>query len=80
MLNPVVVEHADALTKSLAELRDMGYEGAELDRATADMAYREMSRLLRRYHNVSYTVSVTGLPAEEPETIPTDEIGEPEDE
>ena len=74
MLNPVVVEHANALTIALAELRNMGYEGAELDRATADMAYREMSRLMKRYAPAGATH------AEEPETIPTDEIGEPEDE
>lgn len=70
MLNPLILQHAQALTREIAELRSLGFADDELNQTTELLAYRTLARL----HG--------GTPPadQEAETIPTDDIGDPLDE
>ena len=68
MLNPIILQHAQNLTRELAELRELGYDGKDLDSATVHASYRHMARLRTPQDATEF---------EEPETIPTDQIAGP---
>ena len=75
MLNPIITQRAQELAREIAELRALGYADADLDQATEVLTYRSMALLTERKGQGFMSRTDQGTEAE---TIPTDQIAEPD--